>query len=48
MAAIEEPSHVLTAMGLKRNEAMSSLRFSLGNENILLNTENINSILNIN
>jgi cysteine desulfurase len=29
-SALPEPSHVLTAMGLKEKEAYSSIRFSLG------------------
>lgn len=43
-AAIVEPSHVLTAMGLSEEEAFASIRFTLGRPN---NLEEIKIFLNI-
>lgn len=43
-AALVEPSHVLTAMGLDENESLGSLRISLGKQN---NLDEISALTNL-
>jgi cysteine desulfurase len=44
-AAVVEPSHVLTAMGLSEEEAFGSIRFSLGKYNTSEDVENVCSTI---
>ena len=47
-AALVEPSHVLTAMGLNENESLGSLRISLSNKNTVSDVKKLIETLKIN
>lgn len=47
-SAVVDPSHVMKAMGLSDDEAFASLRFSLGNFNIIADIEKLIENLKIN